>query len=252
MAAQPRKLSASGIYHVMLRGINQTQLFYEDEDRHAFIERLGRFEEGCGFGLMAYSLMGNHVHLLIKAGEAGVSLAVKRLALSYSHWFNAKYDRGGYLFQGRLKSEPVEGGACFLAALRCIHNNPVEAGEPLRHWASYDAYLSGSTLVDAGFALAVFSDDTKKAGALFCEFMGASPGKGPLAYLGSRKGRMPDGEAAGMIKRVGEVEACNKLAGLGKDRRNQVLAELKKSGLTIRRVARLSGINRGVVQKAGE
>lgn len=117
MAAQPRRLSESGFYHVMLRGINQTQLFYEDEDYYAFLESLGRFEEDCAFGLMAYSLMGNHIHLLIKVKEAGLSLIIKKLALSYSHWFNAKYDRSGYLFQGRFKSEPVEDDAYFLTVL---------------------------------------------------------------------------------------------------------------------------------------
>jgi hypothetical protein len=40
-----RKLSESGIYHVMLRGIDRGQLFYDDGDRHAFMERVKKVKE---------------------------------------------------------------------------------------------------------------------------------------------------------------------------------------------------------------
>jgi hypothetical protein len=42
--------SETGIYHVMLRGINQTQLFYDDVDRIAFMDRLKRYRDECGEG----------------------------------------------------------------------------------------------------------------------------------------------------------------------------------------------------------
>jgi REP element-mobilizing transposase RayT len=99
-----RTKSESGIYHVMLRGINQTQLFYDDDDRKAFIEVLERYRHECRFKLYAYSLMGNHVHLLLKEEGTGLADIIKRIALSYSARFNRKYERNGYLFQGRYKS----------------------------------------------------------------------------------------------------------------------------------------------------
>ena len=252
MTAQPRKLSESGIYHVMLRGINQTQLFYEDEDYHVFLERLERFKDDCGFDLLAYSLMGNHVHLLVRDGEAKLSLLVKKVALSYSHWFNAKYDRSGYLFSGRFKSEPVEDDAYFLAVLRYIHNNPVKVGEATGHWTSYDAYLGGSTIVNTDFALVMFSENRMRARELFQEFIAQHPDEEEEVCLGEGKEHVSDSEAIEVIKRIGGITSCNKLADLEREKRNQVLTSLKKAGLSIRQIARLTGINRGIVQKARE
>ena len=57
MARQARALSETGLYHVMMRGMNQSQLFYDSEDRLAFLERLSRFKEECCFELYAYCLM---------------------------------------------------------------------------------------------------------------------------------------------------------------------------------------------------
>ncbi len=108
MPRAARVISESDIYHVMLRSINRMQLFYDDDDRHEFIERLIRYKERFKFSLLAWSLMGNHVHLLIKSQKADLSSIMKRLALSYSHYYRAKYDWQGYLFQDRYRSEPVE------------------------------------------------------------------------------------------------------------------------------------------------
>ena len=66
MPRQARKKSESGIYHVMLRGINQQQIFEDSEDCDKFIQILQECKAVSGFKLFAYCLMGNHIHLLIK------------------------------------------------------------------------------------------------------------------------------------------------------------------------------------------
>jgi len=53
-----------------------------------------------------------------------------------------------------------------------------------------------------------------------------------------------------MIKRVGSIGSCNLLAQAGKQERDRVVALLKDNGLTVRQVSRLTGINRGIVQRA--
>jgi len=57
MPRQAREKSESGLYHVMLRGINRAQLFYDDDDRIAFLDRLARYKENCGFSLLAWCLI---------------------------------------------------------------------------------------------------------------------------------------------------------------------------------------------------
>ena len=83
MPRQARKKSESGIYHVMLRGINKQQIFEDEEDRLKFLDTLAQYKEQCGYSIYAYCLMGNHIHLLIKEGEEKLPIVFKRIAGSF-------------------------------------------------------------------------------------------------------------------------------------------------------------------------
>ena len=61
-----RQESESGYYHVILRGIGKQILFEESADFIRFLGTLQRYRREMGFGLTAYCLMENHVHLLIE------------------------------------------------------------------------------------------------------------------------------------------------------------------------------------------
>ena len=112
----------------MLRGINQQQIFEDEEDNLRFLETLFKYKQQCGYEIYAYCLMGNHVHILLKEGKEDLTLVLKRIAGSYVYWYNWKYHRSGHLFQDRFKSEPVENDIYFLTVIRYIHQNPVKAG----------------------------------------------------------------------------------------------------------------------------
>jgi REP element-mobilizing transposase RayT len=240
----------------MLRGIDRTQLFYDDDDRAAFIKRVARYKEECGFSLYAYCLMGNHVHLLLKEGACSISETIKRLATSYAHWFNAKYDRSGHLFQNRFKSKPVQTDEYLLCVLRYIFQNPASAGLPAFSWTNYADYASKAhtarPLTDTGFALGLFSGERSKAQELLAEFVEAG-GDAPEGFLGAApRRRIKDHDAAGLIKKAASIDSCGDLADMDKAARDQALARLKKEGLSIRQLARLTGINRGIVLSAGK
>ncbi|MGB4313369.1 MAG: transposase [Natronincolaceae bacterium] len=64
-----RLLSSTGIYHVMVRGINQQNIFVEDNDYLKYINTLKEYKKEIAFELYDYCLMGNHLHLLIKEGN---------------------------------------------------------------------------------------------------------------------------------------------------------------------------------------
>jgi len=171
MARYARECSESGIYHVMLRGIDQTQLFYDSEDREALLERLARLKDEGSFKLFAYALMGNHTHFLIKEEQDPLALSIKRLAVSYSSWFNKKYDRSGYLFQGRFKSEPIKDDPHLLTVFKYIHYNPVKVGEDISAWTSYNDYLSSSELTDTDFILGMFAKSSPEAKEQLRQFL---------------------------------------------------------------------------------
>ena len=97
MPRQPRKPSGTGIFHVMMRGINHQEIFCDAEDYYHFITTLDRMraqydDDGnpCGTNCTyyAYCLMSNHFHLLIREREETVGDTIKRIASSYVYYFN--------------------------------------------------------------------------------------------------------------------------------------------------------------------
>ena len=253
MARQARALSEAGLYHVMMRGFNQTQLFYDSDDRQAFLDRLARFKEECHLEIYAYCLMGNHVHLLIRETDIKLSLYMTKLAVSYAGFFNVKYDRRGALFEDRFKSEPVEDEAYLLTVFRYIHQNPLKVGETLDTWTSYSDYLTQPSatnrITDSRFVLGIFSDDDSKARVLLKEFL-SEVATEETALEGTARVKTSDAQAIEVIKRAGKVAACSALAQVEKPARDSILSCLKKEGLSVRQIARLTGINRGIVQRA--
>ena len=167
MPRMSRSISESGIYHIMLRGINKQAIFETDEERTRFLETVIKYKEICGFDLYAYCIMSNHVHLLVKETEEPISNIIKRIGGSYAFWYNKKYERCGHLFQERYKSEPVEDDEYFLTVLRYIHQNPTKAGMvkdiSAYKWSSYNEYTMESDIVDRNFALQMFSKEPSKA-----------------------------------------------------------------------------------------
>lgn len=138
MPRQSRTSSATGIYHVMMRGVNRQNIFDDDDDYRLFLGILGDLpfqydddgrilpQHTCC--IYAWCLMTNHFHLLIREQDWTISEIVKSLASSYVFYYNKKNGRIGPLFQERFKSEPCNDMAYFVTLLRYIHQNPVKAG----------------------------------------------------------------------------------------------------------------------------
>jgi hypothetical protein len=82
MPRSARKKSSSGIYHIVLRGINKQRIFEDDEDSLYFLEKLKIYKDISGYEIYAYCLMSNHVHLLMKEGEEPLSTAFRRIGAS--------------------------------------------------------------------------------------------------------------------------------------------------------------------------
>lgn len=114
MPRAAREKSNSGVYHVMLRGINRQIIFLDDEDYEKYLQCFEECKSTSGYNLCAYCLMGNHIHLLLKEEKEPLELTFKRLGARYVFWYNWKYKRSGHLFQDRYKSEAVEDDAYFL------------------------------------------------------------------------------------------------------------------------------------------
>ena len=160
MARVARKTSESGVYHILLRGINNRAIFYDEEDGDVFLSRLEAIKTEEPYALYAVCLMGNHIHLLIKGGKDNVPRILMKLLSGYVHWYNHKHKRQGRLFQDRYKSDPIEADAVFLNTIRHIHQNPVKAGMVKTAeeyaWSSHNYYISEKkSFFDTDVALAM-------------------------------------------------------------------------------------------------
>ncbi|HHY81981.1 MAG TPA: transposase [Clostridiales bacterium] len=181
MPRQQRIKSNSGYYHIMLRGNERNNIFKGDEDKHRFIEIMHEKKKNNRFYLHAFCLMDNHVHLLLREGMEDVAAVMKRITVSYVHYFNKKYKRVGHLFQDRFKSEAVEQDRYLLTLTRYIHQNPVKAGIVKRasdyKWSSYNSYLNNDNencfakMLDTDTILGFFSEDKDVAIEKYKEYM---------------------------------------------------------------------------------
>lgn len=146
MPRQGRIISETGMYHVILRGINKQDIFLDNQDKYKFIKELIKSKEKYEYKIFTYCLMPNHVHIELQEGDTELSKIIQTLGISYSSYFNKKYDRVGHLFQDRYFSRPIETDQYLLKLHRYIHQNPQKAGiskiENYR-WSSYRMYMYG-------------------------------------------------------------------------------------------------------------
>ena len=82
MPRAAREKSETGLYHIMLRGMDHRAVFMDDEDCQRFLETLNKVRVVSGFKLFAYCLMGNHVHLLLQEGTEPLETVFKRIGTS--------------------------------------------------------------------------------------------------------------------------------------------------------------------------
>jgi putative transposase len=120
------------VYHIMARGDGGKAIFENDEDRKAFLFRLGQVCESRGWRVHAWVLMGNHFHLLLETPEPNLVTGMKFILGTFSQGWNARRSRRGHVFQGRYKSVPVsaavESPYYFRIVADYIHLNPARAG----------------------------------------------------------------------------------------------------------------------------
>jgi len=250
MPRQARKQSQSGIYHLIIRGINKQVIFEDEEDREKFMWCLQYYKEVSQYTIYGYCLMDNQIHLLIKEGKELISKAMKRIGVSYVSWFNRKYGRCGHLFQDRFKSEAVETDEYFLMVLRYIHQNPIITGESQKmetyQWGSYREYLEKIRLIDTEFALGIFSPEADVALGMFKRFMNEKTEDNSIKIHGTY--RLTDQEAKLAIQKIAEVTIPTEIQTIEKEKRNELLRQIKKiDGLSTRQIARLTGITQSVI-----
>ncbi|MBU1327306.1 transposase [Patescibacteria group bacterium] len=127
MPARKTIFSAQSFYHIYNRGHNKKSIFLHYKDYSRYLKRLEEFLTKHNVTLLAYCLMPNHLHLLLRQNDnESVDKFVHRLHTAYSMYFNKKYERVGSVFQGRFKAKLIDSEEYLLHVSRYIHLNPLE------------------------------------------------------------------------------------------------------------------------------
>lgn len=142
-------------YHVLNRGVDKKDIVLDDGDRMRFVHSLYAFNDvkqvpntitqqkvwsdmerkrDCLVKLHCWCLMNNHYHLLLSPADddlAKLSLYMKKLNGGYAKFFNEKYERSGYLWQGKYKRVHIKQDAQFTYIPYYIHLNPLDISNKL-------------------------------------------------------------------------------------------------------------------------
>ncbi len=243
MPRRARRMSDYGYMHVIVRGIGRQILF---EDKNDYMHYLRKLEQYCietNVKVSAYCLMENHVHLLVHGEPEMIILLMKKIGVSYSSYFNKKYDRVGHLFQDRYLSEPIENDVYLLTVFRYILKNPQKAGicSPAHYnWSSYKLYEEESEFLDLSLIQKMLGSKTK-----YDKFiLNSNDDDLCLDYDGNRH---DDEWAKEVIAECLGISTGTMLQNYSKAERNSAIIKLKKSGLSARQIERLTGIGRNIV-----
>ena len=185
MPRGPRLDAPGTLHHVMIRGIEQGNIFRDDTDRTEFLNRMGRLAKASGTGIYAFALMSNHVHLLVKSGSDGLPTFMRRLLSGYAQYFNRRHKRVGHLFQNRYKSIICEEEAYFDKLVAYIHLNPLRAGivQTLQQlsvypWSGHAVLMKAIVYdcMDRDYVLQFFGSREGAARKAYLEFVGQEMG----------------------------------------------------------------------------
>lgn len=178
MATKPRSFDPNFYYHVYNCGVEKRRTFLNERDYQRFLGAAEYYLHDQGISyvqfqelneraitlyrklnpegletlrvkIVAFCLMPNHFHFLIKpAKDGGISRFISDITNSYTKYFNIKNKRVGNLFQGTFKAKPITSEASFLQVSRYIHLNPDDPNT--YHHSSYRDWLGtgSSKIVD--------------------------------------------------------------------------------------------------------
>jgi putative transposase len=245
MARQARKISESGIYHIILRGIDYRNIFLEENDFIKFKEYLQKAKTKHKAKLYSYVLMTNHVHLLIEIIDIPIGDFVKSITVGYVQYHNKKYGRTGHLFQNRFLSEAVENDSYLMTVQRYIHQNPLKAGmvDKIKEykWSSYGEYLNRKEeLCSTGFLIDVFDNYES-----FIKYNIEKDDTKVMEYTPAVT--ITDKELRDTIEDRFNINKI--LKGTKSERDDEIRLIKKEIGLSNRKLGRVLGIGRNIINR---
>lgn len=172
-----------------------------------------------------------------------------RLQTSYAGYFNRVHEHTGALFGTRFKSEPVETDEYLMTVVRYIHENPVKAhiAEGLRYpWSSFREYEGNPLHINPDFVLDVFGGRRQ---LLAFHDLEHDEGK-CMDYLEPQEKWLSDDCALAIAEDELGKDVLLTVKGMSREKRNAAIVALRKRGLGVRQIQRLTGVSLGGISRA--
>lgn len=255
-----RQLSNSAIYHILIQGYNKEPIFKADSDKNFFINILLDNVSQSNLEIFAYCIMDNHAHLVIRDFKYNLSTFMKEITKKYAHFFNKTYERSGKVFHDRFKSEPIEDAESLISVLTFIHNDPLRANivnqQERYMWSSYNFHLDNGLIkeyfvtTNKAFNILSIHSDINPQSILKCTNDTSNCKFLDCDNINTYKTILNEYEAKLFVKDY--LESKNETLESIKtnwELRYTLVKELKdKSNLSIRKIAYILSLTRGIVQ----
>ena len=171
------RITPGEYYHIFNRAVNKQVIFHDTSDYFRFLfltlyfqspiifQQLGRkvkeFVQSRALDnveedeiikkrrveLVAFCIMPNHFHLIVKElDEGGIAAYMQRVLTSYSKYYNTKYQKSGHVFQGPYRAVHIADDRQLLHLSAYIHRNPREISKWFKKedqyiWSSYQDFI---------------------------------------------------------------------------------------------------------------
>ena len=234
MPRTARIKSTTGTYHVLLRAQKSRGIFRQQADYAAFVQIMKEAQNPIDqseqpFQVIAYCLRPKYVHLLIRTGSDDVAAAMRRIMVRYAPYYNEVHNTSGRVFYDRFRSEPCDTEEYLHDVVGYIHYVPVKhhvCKSPADYpWSSYNE------LKDS------YPEPTKETIA-------------SVKLTEDHRREFSDYMVAKYIKQLCSIESIDQFPALDKKYRRSALAIMRKKGVSLGQLSRVTGETINVVRKA--
>ncbi|MGL4730969.1 MAG: transposase [Clostridium sp.] len=126
MPREERKLSEFGIYHIVVKGHNNSDIFKSSNDKLTYLRIIKFYQNIFEFKIYAYCVMNNHVHFIIHVIQGSLSIIMKKINQTYSDYFKDINPSVGTIFKSRFYSSVISNDDYLIQAINYIHKNPTD------------------------------------------------------------------------------------------------------------------------------
>ena len=251
MPRELRKFSTKKLYHIIFRGIDKQDIFYDNQDRYIFLEYIMEIKKRFKLEVYSYCLMSNHIHMVIKVNDEFFSKSMQSLEIKYSIYFNKKYNRKGHLFENRFVSKTIEDLGYFIRVCRYVHQNPEKAGiDKIQNykWSSFMEYITNEKIINKKILLHYFNNNVNELIDYTLNINNIEDMRDFAEF--EIISRLSDEELCDIIKKIYNLKNVNDIRLMKSEDKEKTVKGLKLiKGTSYSQISRVTNLNRKYIAK---